>query len=132
MAEYLLSLKGIEFLLSEKFNQDPLEIYFSKQWSWGVRGDNPSVQQCLQNAQAIRAAKILTLGNCSNICKRKAKHNIKELCAPCPSDDLYTLSITKHSQYSINVLCKVSWTCYVDVLYGYESFILKDSDSGLF
>ena len=84
MAEYLLTLKGVEFLLSEKFNQDPLEIYFSKQQSRGARGDNPSVQQCLQNAQAVRAAKTLTLGNCSNIRKRKANHNIKELSAPLP------------------------------------------------
>ena len=84
MAEYLLSLKGIEFLLSEKFNQDPLEIYFSKQRSRGAKGDNPSVQQCLQNAQAIRASKTLTLGNCSNIRKRKADHEVKELSAPLP------------------------------------------------
>ena len=65
MAGYLLTLKGVEFLLNEKFNQDPLEIYFSKQRSRGARGDNPSVHQCLQNAQAIRAAKTLTLGNCN-------------------------------------------------------------------
>ena len=95
MAEYLLTLKGVDFLLSEKFNQDPLEIYFSKQRSRGARGDNPSVHQCLQNAQAIRTPKTLTLGNCSNICKRKATHNIEELSAPCPSDDLCTLSIIK-------------------------------------
>lgn len=84
MAEYLLTLKGVDFILSEKFNQDPLEIYFSKQRSQGARGDNPSVHQCLQNAQAIRATKTLTLGNCSNIRKRKATHNIEELSAPLP------------------------------------------------
>ena len=84
MAEYLLSLKGVKFLLSEKFNQDPLESYFSKQRSRGARSDNPSIQQCLQNAQAIRASKTLTLGNCSNIRKRKADHDVKELSAPLP------------------------------------------------
>ena len=82
MAEYLLSLKGVKFLLSEKFNQDPLESYFSKQRSRGARSDNPSIQQCLQNARAIRASKTLTLGNCSNIRKRKADHDVKQLSAP--------------------------------------------------
>ena len=67
IADYLFTSKGVKFLLSERFNQDPLEIYFSKQRSLGAMGDNPSVQQCLQNAQAIRAAKTLTLGNCNSV-----------------------------------------------------------------
>ena len=63
MAEHLLSLEGVSFLLSERFNQDPLEIYFSKQRQRGGRSDNPSMQQCLQNAQALYFSKSLALGN---------------------------------------------------------------------
>ena len=80
----LLLLKGVKFLLSERFNQDPLEIYFSKQRMRCGRGDNPSVKQFLDTAQALSASKTLTLGNCSNIQKRKIEHDIKELSAPLP------------------------------------------------
>lgn len=37
MAEHLLSLEGVSFLLSERFNQDPLEIYFSNGLNWVFR-----------------------------------------------------------------------------------------------
>ncbi len=84
LAPKLLSLEGAKFLLSEVFNQDPVEIYFSKQRARCGRGDNPSVKQFLDNAQGLSASKSLTLGNCSNIQKRKIEHNIEELSAPLP------------------------------------------------
>ena len=36
---------GVQFLLSEKFSQDPLEEYFSRQRGVGGRFDNPDVHQ---------------------------------------------------------------------------------------
>ena len=84
LAPQLLSLQGSKFLLSEKFNQDPLEIYFSKQRMRCGRGDNPSVKQFLDNAQILTVSKTLALGNCSNIRKRKAVHQMDELTTPLP------------------------------------------------
>ena len=43
MARYLLSQKPGLFLLSERFNQDPLESFFGQQRARGGRSDNPNV-----------------------------------------------------------------------------------------
>ena len=80
----LLSMSGPKFLLSERFNQDPLEIYFGKQRARGGRSDNPSAKQFLDNVQAIRVGKSLAFGHCSNIQKRKLEHNVAELSQPLP------------------------------------------------
>ena len=60
----MLQEPGVEFILSEKFSQDPLEEYFSKQRGIGGRHDNPSVKQfggnmttLLVAGDAIRASK---------------------------------------------------------------------------
>ena len=82
LAPQLLSLEGPKFLLSERFNQDPLEIYFSKQRMRCGRGDNPSVKQFLDTANLLTASKTLALGNCSSIRKYKAVHEMAELNAP--------------------------------------------------
>ena len=42
LGKKLLEVEGVQFLLSGKLNQDPLEIYFSKQRGMGGRNDNPS------------------------------------------------------------------------------------------
>ena len=70
MTKYLLSKPGIEglFLLSKRISQDPLENHFGKQRARGRRCDNPTVEDCLQNAVVIQAQKSLELdrvrGNC--------------------------------------------------------------------
>ena len=52
----LLKEPGVNFLLSEKFNQDPLEQYFSKQRGIGGRNENPTVEQFSHNLQALYVA----------------------------------------------------------------------------
>ena len=41
----LLAIRGVEYLLSEVFSQDPLECYFSKQRHRGGSNENPTVEQ---------------------------------------------------------------------------------------
>ena len=41
----LLAIRGVEYLLSEVFSQDPLECYFSKQCHRGGSNENPTVEQ---------------------------------------------------------------------------------------
>ena len=57
------------FFLSERLSQDPLENYFGQQRARGGRNENPNLQQCLNNAAAIRIQKSLATdpvrGNCS-------------------------------------------------------------------
>ena len=73
MTKYLLSQPGSEglFLLSERISQDPLENYFGKQRARGGRCDNPTIQECMKKAVAIRAQKSLILDKVQGNCRRK-------------------------------------------------------------
>ncbi|CAC5406376.1 THAP9 [Mytilus coruscus] len=69
LAKELLRLPNFRFLLSERFNQDPLEEYFSKQRDMGGRCDNPTVRQFQHNALKLQVAgapavMASTRGNC--------------------------------------------------------------------
>ena len=70
LSRFLLSLKPGLFLLTERFNQDPLESYFGKQRARGGRNDNPSVRSFLHNEQAIRVHRSLAIGHGGNVRKR--------------------------------------------------------------
>ena len=74
LTKYLLtkSKKGTYFL-SEKLNQDPLENYFGQQRARGGRNENPTVQQSLHNAVAIRVQKSMVLDPVRGNCGRKRR-----------------------------------------------------------
>ena len=67
---YLLTLPTVQgqYILSERFSQDPLD-YFSRQQAKGGRCDNPTAESSLQAAQSLRVQGSLALqpvrGNCS-------------------------------------------------------------------
>ena len=65
MAKFLLSQPNARYILSERFNQDAVEILFAQQRSRGQRNGNPSVQQFMQNTQAILMQKTLVTGSSS-------------------------------------------------------------------
>ncbi len=52
----LLGVPGVEYILSGKFNQDPLENYFSKQRGICGRMDNPDILQFQQNIRRIHVS----------------------------------------------------------------------------
>ena len=54
MAKFLLSQTGVDYILSERFCQDPLEVLGGKQHAQGGRNDNPMSQQFLKNTVSIR------------------------------------------------------------------------------
>ena len=54
LARFLLAQKSRLFLLSERFNKDPLKSFFGQQRARGGRSDNPNVCSFLYNAQTIR------------------------------------------------------------------------------
>ena len=68
LGKELLHLPGVSFLLSEKFNQDPLEQYFGKQRGAGGSSENPTISQFAHNMQALyvasTSAKASRRGNC--------------------------------------------------------------------
>ncbi len=63
LSQYLLTKHETDklFLLSERLTQDPLENYFGQQRARGHRNENPTIQQCLRNANALRVQKSLAL-----------------------------------------------------------------------
>ena len=81
---YLLSLDANLFVLSERFNQDNVEIFFGQQRARCGRGDNPTMKQFMYNTQAIRVSRSMSFGSCSNIRKRKlfSDSDIDELSQP--------------------------------------------------
>ena len=74
MTKFLLSEdNGAVFLLSERLSQDPLENYFGQQRARGGRNENPTVQQCLHNAAALRIQKSQALDPVRGNCSRKKR-----------------------------------------------------------
>ena len=67
MTQYLLQQPGVDFILSAKLNQDPLEEFFGKQRAIGRRADNPTVKQFLDNTATLHVVKTagvsITKGN---------------------------------------------------------------------
>ena len=82
MSSYLLGLQPGLFILSERFNQDPLESFFGQQRARGGRSDNPNVKRFMENAQAIRVQRSLAIGSSRNVKKRKEPLDIEELSKP--------------------------------------------------
>ena len=68
IAQYLLSLPGVQYILSEKLCQDSIEAFFGKQRATGGRSDNPTVQQFCQNTVSLRVQGLAAMepirGNC--------------------------------------------------------------------
>ena len=84
MIRYLLSNDDAKFVLTERFNQDPVEIFFAQQRARGQRNDNPSVSQFLENTQALMVQRSLAMGSSSSIRKRKETPDLSPLCQSLP------------------------------------------------
>ena len=82
MAQFLLSQKEGLCLLSERFNQDPLESFFGQQRARGGRCDNPNVKNFLYNTQAIRVQRTLAIGDGGSVRKRSAQWTSNDLSRP--------------------------------------------------
>ena len=84
MIRFLLSHDKIKFVLTERFNQDPVEIFFAQQRARGHRNDNPSVSQFMENTRALIVQKSLAMGSSRSIKKRTEKPDLPSLCQPLP------------------------------------------------
>ena len=54
LTKYLLVHTGAKFILSERFNQDPLESHFGKQRQMKGGNENPTVAQFNHNENSLR------------------------------------------------------------------------------
>ena len=79
----VLDLPGVQYFLSEKLCQDPLEGFFGKQRMRGGYSDNPSVDSFLKGTVSLRVqgslAQAPKRGNCSQ------EEELEEVdCTPLP------------------------------------------------
>ena len=54
LTRYLLSHLGVQYFLSEKLTQDPLESFFGRQRMRGGYNENPNVQSFLYGSNSLR------------------------------------------------------------------------------
>ena len=76
LARYLLSIDGVRYLLSERFNQDALEEFFGMQRGHGGRCDNPTIMQFIKNTVSLRIQKSAVLPPAQGNCGRKRTKDI--------------------------------------------------------
>ena len=69
----LLSVPGVEFVLSERLCQDPLESFFGKQRAAGGRNDNPTVQQFCDNTVTLRVQQSAALEPLRGNCRKRSR-----------------------------------------------------------
>ena len=54
MAQVLFHVAGVNFILSQKLCQDPVESFFGKQRAAGGHSDNPTVKDFCKNTVSLR------------------------------------------------------------------------------
>ena len=78
MTRFLLPEDKSLFLLSERISQDPIENYFGRQRARGGRNENPTLQQCIHNAAALRVQKSIALDPVRGNCRKRRLSYPKE------------------------------------------------------
>lgn len=85
LVPYILKIPGVNFFLSERLSQDPLEKFFGCQRQRGRTNENPSCADFLKNTQALRVVNSVAghvpRGNCRG---RKNVSTIEEENTPLP------------------------------------------------
>lgn len=83
--QYLFQQKGVEYILTARINQDPLEKFFGLQRQKGGASDNPNVDQFYKNTQALRVINTVSgnirgnvRGTIDNLTAVKTSHYVKE------------------------------------------------------
>lgn len=93
MVPCLLSVPEVQFILSERLCQDPIESFFGKQRAAGGRSDNPTVRQFCLNTVSLRVQGSAALepvrGNCG---KRPTSSSVDDddLSKPLPKRPRYS------------------------------------------
>lgn len=67
LVQYIFTIPGVKYFLSERLTQDPLENFFGCQRQRGGTNENPNVNEFCKNTQALRVINSLgriPKGNC--------------------------------------------------------------------
>lgn len=71
LVQYLFTLPGTQYFLSEKICQDPLERFFGCQRQRGGTHDNPNALEFYRNTQALRVVNSLCRPSIKGNCRRE-------------------------------------------------------------
>ena len=74
----LLARGDIQFILSERFNQDPLESHFGKHRQMKGGNDNPTVAQFNHNENSLRLLGSQALAHVNGNTKRRCVQEVTE------------------------------------------------------
>ena len=84
MANYLFSVPGVQYILSEKLCQDPLESFFGKQRAAGGRSDNPTAKEFCLNTVSLRVQSSSALEPVRGNCGKRSASVETDLSEPIP------------------------------------------------
>ena len=101
-ARYLLQYPGFQFLLSERFTQDPLEAFFCMQRQKGGGSDNPTALQFTYHASSLRIQRSTAPSARSNV--RGSKHVREETVDDTPLAKRPRISKSAKINFSVVVL----------------------------
>lgn len=59
LVPFIFKIPGVNWFLSERISQDPLEKYFGRQRQKGGTNDNPNLESFLKNSQIVRVSQLL-------------------------------------------------------------------------
>ena len=86
LTNYIFTIPGVKFFLSERLSQDTLEKFFGCQRQRGRTSENPNVQEFCKNTQALRIINSVCghvpRGNCWR--KKKQSVDVKSESKPLP------------------------------------------------
>ena len=91
MAQALFHVAGVNYILSEKLCQDPVESFFGKQRAAGGRNENPTVKDFCKNTASFWLQGSAALAPVRGNCKRQQNYNPMDD-APLPKN-LVTVTI---------------------------------------
>ena len=73
LTRIILAIPGVQYILSEKFCQDPVESFFGKQRAQGGRNENPNAMQFLHNTVSLRVQGSMALEPARGNCRKRGR-----------------------------------------------------------
>ena len=68
----LLAVPGVQYILSEKFCQDPVEAFFGKLRAQGSRNENPNAKQFMDNTVPLHVQGSMALDPICGNCRKRS------------------------------------------------------------
>lgn len=125
LVRQLTGVADVQYLLSEKFCQDPVEKFFGKQRACGGRNENPNVKQFMDNTISLRVQGSAALEPLRGNCSRKRTHSVC-INEPLPKRKRYSKKKTIQTATYV-CTCHNSDSCCISVISLFSTCSCSDS-----